>query len=344
MARQEASLATDDGLKLSETIPDLVYWVILLLFLPAILGALQMAALLEPVQSMMKKATDFVPNIFGAAIIFGIGWFVAKIVSEIVSNLAASAGVNALSNKLGVGGGGGSKISDVLGIVVKVMILFPALVAALNALKIDAITAPAMDILNKITGMIPGFIGGALTVGIAFFVGKIVSELVTELLAGAGANSWPGKMGLSANAGSEINVAGLVGKFILATTVFFAVVQALPMMGLDALGGYANEFVGFAAQILVGLVVMGGGFVLANFVGNMVNESGIENAGTLANVAKISVMVLSAAMGLQRMGLGTSIVNLAFGLTLGALALAGGIAFGWGGRDAAKKICDRYVG
>jgi hypothetical protein len=48
-------------------------------------------------------------------------------------------------------------------------------------------------------------------------------------------------------------------------------------------------------------------------------------------------------MGLERMGLSTSIVNVAFGTLLGGLGLAAAIAFGWGGRDAAKRLLDRYV-
>ena len=48
-------------------------------------------------------------------------------------------------------------------------------------------------------------------------------------------------------------------------------------------------------------------------------------------------------MGLQQMGLAQEIVNLAFGITLGAIAIAGAIAFGIGGRDAAKKLVDDFV-
>ena len=43
------------------------------------------------------------------------------------------------------------------------------------------------------------------------------------------------------------------------------------------------------------------------------------------------------------MGLADNIVNLAFGLTLGAVAVAAALAFGFGGRDAAKTVADSWA-
>jgi hypothetical protein len=80
----EAAASTGEGVKLSKTIPEAAYWLILFLFLPAILGALQMPGLLEPIQGMFNEAMGYLPNIFGAAVILAIGLFVAKIIRQVV--------------------------------------------------------------------------------------------------------------------------------------------------------------------------------------------------------------------------------------------------------------------
>jgi hypothetical protein len=49
-------------------------------------------------------------------------------------------------------------------------------------------------------------------------------------------------------------------------------------------------------------------------------------------------MGLVVAMGLRAMGIADSIVNLAFGLTLGAVAVAFALAFGLGGRQPAERV------
>ena len=83
--------------------------------------------------------------------------------------------------------------------------------------------------------------------------------------------------------------------------------------------------------MLVGLVILGLGVYLANVAAKFVNESGVASADKLAIVAKIAIIVFAGAMGLERMGLSTSIVNVAFGTLLGGLGLAAAIAF-WLGR------------
>jgi Cu/Ag efflux pump CusA len=51
---------------------------------------------------------------------------------------------------------------------------------------------------------------------------------------------------------------------------------------------------------------------------------------------RVVVIVLATAMALQEMQLASSIINLAFGLTLAGIALAIGLAFGLGGRETAQ--------
>jgi len=55
------------------------------------------------------------------------------------------------------------------------------------------------------------------------------------------------------------------------------------------------------------------------------------------------VIALATAVGLSFMGLASNIIALAFGLILGSVAVAVAIAFGIGGRDAAKRMLDRWA-
>jgi hypothetical protein len=54
-------------------------------------------------------------------------------------------------------------------------------------------------------------------------------------------------------------------------------------------------------------------------------------------------MGLVIAMGLRAMGIADSIVNMAFGLTLGAVAVAFALAFGLGGRAAADRLLAKWL-
>ncbi|MEE9231628.1 MAG: hypothetical protein V3U86_13070, partial [Acidobacteriota bacterium] len=83
----------------------------------------------------------------------------------------------------------------------------------------------------------------------------------------------------------------------------------------------------------------GVGLYLANVVYQTVRSSNAPQAPYLAVAARVSIIVLAGAMALQHMGLAGDIIRLAFGIILGALAVAAAMAFGLGGRDlAAKKL------
>ena len=63
----------------------------------------------------------------------------------------------------------------------------------------------------------------------------------------------------------------------------------------------------------------------------------------LSRIARVAILGLVIAMGLRAMGIADDIVNLAFGLVLGAVAVATALAFGLGGRDAAGRVADRWA-
>jgi hypothetical protein len=67
----------------------------------------------------------------------------------------------------------------------------------------------------------------------------------------------------------------------------------------------------------------------------LIASSGTRQARLLGQAARIAIIAFVAALALQQMGIGSDIVNLAFGLLLGAIAVGIALAFGLGGREIA---------
>ena len=111
---------------LARSLADAVYWLIFLLFLPGVLNALAVEGLLEPIQAMVGKVAGFIPNLFTAAVILGVGWFVARIVQRVVSSLLSAVGLDALSEKGGLSAVlGTQRLSAVVGLVAYILIFLP---------------------------------------------------------------------------------------------------------------------------------------------------------------------------------------------------------------------------
>ena len=342
---REAGVERNEDLPLTRTVSEAVYWLVYLLFLPALLDALAVPGLLTPVQGMVTQILGFLPNLFAAAVILGIGWFVARIVQRVVTNLLAAAGTDSLSERVGVSKLiGDNRLSTVLGLLVYILILVPVIVGSLNALKIDAVTRPASEMLNTILGTLPGIFAAVLVVGVACVVGRVVSGLATNMLQGIGFDGLPARLGLAGEpVAGRRTPSQLAGTIVLVVVVLFAVMQALPMLGFDLLADMMSRFLAFSSHVLLGLVIFGFGLFFAKLVADMIQDSRIANASLLATIARVAILVLAGAMGIQQMGLAQEIVNMAFAITLGALAVASALAFGIGGRDAAKSLVDDFL-
>jgi hypothetical protein len=330
---------------LTKTLSDTVYWLVLLLFLPAVLNALALQGLLGPVQGMVNKVLDFLPNIFTAALILIIGWLVARVVQRVVSNLLAVVGTDQLSERTGLASLlGNQNLSSVLGLVCYILILIPVLIGALEALSLDAITAPVSNMLNAILAALPAIFAAALILVIAYAVGRVVAGLVSNLLGGVGFNGVLARLGLGREpVAGERTPAEIAGYLVLVGIMLFATIEAVRELGFVLLADLVVRFTVFAGEIVLGLIIFGIGLFLANLASSTVLSSGANQAGLLALAARVSIIVLAGAMALRQMGLAEDIINLAFGLLLGSVAVAVALAFGLGARDVAGREVNEWV-
>jgi len=341
----QAGLKEEKRLSLAQALGETVYWLVFLLFLPAVLGALGLEGLLEPFQGLVAEILSFLPDLLAAGAILVVGWFAARIVQRIVASLLAAVGVDRLSEQVGVDTAlGKRKLSGLIGLVVYVLILIPVMIAALDALNMGAITQPASDVLGTILGAFPVIFGAVLVLAVAYIVGRVVAGLITSLLAGIGFNTILARLGLGKEPGEgERTPSEIVGYLVLVAVMLFASIEALDLLNFELLAEGLAQFTVFAGQVILGLIIFAVGLYLANLAAKVIRTTGAAQAGLLALAARVSILVLAGAMALRQMGLANEIVNMAFGLLLGAVAVAVALAFGLGGREVAARGLEEWV-
>ena len=330
---------------LSKSLSEATYWIVLLLFLPVLLNALAVPGLLTPVQNMVTQVLGFLPKLFAAAMVLGIGWFVARVVQRVVSNLLASVGTDRLSERTGVSRMlGQQNLSGLIGLLVYALILIPVIIAALNALQIEAVTGPASEMLNKMLGALPGIFAAFLIIAVAYIAGRIVSGLVANVLAAIGFDTVPVRLGIASQPQEgHRKPSDIIGQLAMVAIVLFAVMQAMPILGFDMMGCAMSEFLTSAFNVLVGLAIFGLGIYIAKLVADTIRGSGISQANLLATIGRVAILVLAGAMALQRAKLAPEITQDAFRLSLGAVAVAVAIAFGIGGKDVAREKLEKWT-
>ncbi|RUT09881.1 hypothetical protein DSM106972_003760 [Dulcicalothrix desertica PCC 7102] len=346
---EDGASSNQKQLSLSETIGNALYWFIFLLFLLPILNALELNQALLPVQTLVTEIISIVPNILAAVLIAAAGWLLATIVKRIVTNLIASAGGDRLGASFGLRSTTGQSLSGIIGTVVYVLILIPVAIAALNALKIDAISVPAVAMLQQILNAIPLIFTAAFIVVASYFLARFAAELVTNILSSIGFDNIFSVLGISTQqkapspATTTRTPSQVMGTVVIVGIMLFATVAAVDILKIPALTALVTALTVVFGRILSGLAVFAVGLFLANLAFSLITASGNRQAQILGQIARVAIIALVSAMSLQQIGVASDIVNLAFGLLLGAIAVAIALAFGLGAREVAGEQVKEFL-
>jgi len=339
--RLDDKLSTGAGATpISNSLGDVLYWVILLLFLPAILGALQLQGLLGPVQSMVDQILTMVPNVFAAAALGAVGWFLASLLRNVITSLLSAVGVDTLGERAGLKGT--MPLSRLIGLLVFVFVFVPTLVAALDALRIEAISGPATQMLTAMMAAIPKILSAGIVLGIAFFISRFASDVISNLLGGIGFDALPARLGIQALP-EGAPPSRMVGRAVVFFIMLFATVEAASMLGFSQMSAIVAMMIEFGGHVLLGVTIIAVGLWIANLAhGALIRQAG-SNATLYAGLARIAILGVVFAMGLDAMQLADEIVKWAFVLTIGAVATAVALSFGLGGREPAGRQMEHWL-
>jgi hypothetical protein len=325
---------------ISDGLSQALFWLIILLFLPAIMGALQMDGLLDPFQDMIAKVLDFLPNAVAAIVIGFVGWILATVLRNLTTNLLRTAGSDKLSQKVGLTEA--VQLSNAIGLLVFVVVFLPALIAALDALQIEAISKPATDMLDMILIAVPHIIAAGLILVITWMVASFASRLLASLLNTMGFDNILKHIGLE-YAFQKTPASVFVGYVVLFFAMLFATVEAANQLGFTHVSDTVDTFIRFGGDVLLGSLILVIGFWLGNIAYAAMEKASGPNTKWLARIGRFAILGLVLALGLRAMGIADDIVNLAFGLTLGAIAVTVALSFGLGGREAAGKLMEHWL-
>ncbi len=325
-----------DRTNLSGPIASLVKALLTIFVLMAVLQHFGLTDVLAPLKSMLNEFLAAIPNIIGAGVIGYAGWVIAKIVSELVG-----VGLGKVDQQLYDKTGNESlQVSKIGSAFVFAGILIPIAVSALGVLNIPSITEPASRMLNELLSAIPNIIGAAIILGVTYFIAKLVISILTGILDGININSMPERLGVTGVFTESFTPTKLISSTIMFFSMLTAATAAVNTLGIEVISTIFAKVLEFGGGIFVGGAILIVGYFLSSLAYNKLLEF---SSPAMANIARIAILGLVLAMGLKAMGLADNIVNMAFGFTLGGVAIALSIAFGLGGRDAARTITGQWA-
>ena len=312
-------------------IAKLVYFVVFLLFLPGVLDKLGMNSVSAPIENLANTFLNFVPKLVAAGIIIVVGFFIAKILKDLLLPLVKATKVDKLQEKTGVQATEKTTFSN---IIVNVFVV----TASLEQLGIAAISNPASQIVSAIFAIIPNILGAIVIIAVGIFIAGLVAGLLENLLAGVGADTLVEKV--TGTPSKKLVLSKVIAQAVKYILVVIFLVQGVNVLGLPVLTEIGAIVLGYVPAAVSAILIIAIGIFAGNTAESAISKKFPEAKGG-ALIAKIAIYVVTGFLCLSQLGVATVIVESTFIFIIAAVCIAFAIAFGIGGRTFAANTLEK---
>ena len=312
----------------------LVYLIVFLLFLPSALEAIGITSISNPINGFVGSFIDYVPNIIAAAILIYVGVLIAQILGQIVSVLLKKTKIDSLIKRKD--GEQSILLSDIIVKIMSSVIILVTIVAALDVIGIEAISAPATGIINAIFDAIPSIILAVVIVTVGILVASLACNLLYNVLIATNFDNVAKKVLPQIKVSATKVVVNIVKTII----IIFVAGQGIEALNLAFLSMIVASVVSYLPLVIKAAVILFVAFIGANMLEGVIVKNN-PKATNLAKIVKVGIFTLAGFMILSQLEIAATIVNTAFVVTIAAVAVSFALAFGLGGKDFAKKTLDK---
>jgi small-conductance mechanosensitive channel len=197
--------------------------------------------------------------------------------------------------------------------------------------------------LDAFLAFIPQLIGTILILIIGYFVAKILQAVVSRVLKAIGFDGWMERGGIKQffdRAQTRETPASVLGKLVFWFVFIIAITMAADALGIQQVTEVLAQLIAYIPSIIAAILILILAALLANFLSGIVR--GATGSDVLSSIARYAIIIYAVFAALTELGIAVQLTAPTFLIVLGAVALAAAIASGWGGRDVAKDLIEKY--
>ena len=213
---------------------------------------------------------------------------------------------------------------------------------------LSIVTDAWTTIWERFVNFLPNLIGAAIILIIGWIVGMIVAMVIDRLFRLVGLQALFEKAKVEeilkkANAEKDATaLLAAVAKWIIYLVAFISAANALK---LPDVATFLNSILAYVPSVIIAVAILLIGLVLAHFlsavVKGSVNSAGLGFADTSALLVRWSIIIFAFLAALTQLGIAATMINTLFIGIVALIAIAGGLAFGLGGQNAAKEAIEK---
>jgi hypothetical protein len=211
----------------------------------------------------------------------------------------------------------------------------------------DAVTASLQNVWNQLLNGLPTFVAALVVLIAGILIASFLGKLAKKLVSYAQVDSLVGKTGVQDQLGTRISISDLIGWIVKWFFIIATLLAVVNILNIEQVTSFLEQVLLYIPNVIAAVIILALGLIAGNFFNDVVERattaSGMSNAsvGALSAIAKWAIVIFSLMAALVQLGIAAELIQILFTGFVAMLALAGGLAFGLGGREKASKWLDK---
>ena len=209
----------------------------------------------------------------------------------------------------------------------------------------STLSASFSELFASFVAFIPGLIAALIILLVGLLIAGAISKLVSRVIELSKIDSMVAKVPAVQKlntSGANISLSSVVGWLVKWFLVVATLIAVADILKLTQFNSFLVSIAEYIPSVVVAVLILTAGIVLGNGVADVIRKvlksSELGVGGIVATIAQWAIVIFSIMTALTQLNIAVGLIQTLFTGIVFMLALAGGLAFGLGGKDAAGSF------
>jgi large-conductance mechanosensitive channel len=210
---------------------------------------------------------------------------------------------------------------------------------------VDVLAGSLQDLWGTLIGFLPALIGAIIVLIVGAIIASILERVVDRLVHYLKIDELLRKLGVEQylqRGNIKLSSGHFLGRVVYWFLIIAFVLAASDILRFFTLSAFLRDVLNFIPDIIVAALILLATLVVANFLRGLVKTSAmgakLHSAQAIGTVTWWVVFVFGFLTALLQVGVAVSVINTVITGLIAMLAIAGGLAFGLGGKELAADL------
>lgn len=202
---------------------------------------------------------------------------------------------------------------------------------------------------NVFVGFLPNFLGALIVFLIGLIIAAGLAALISKIIGAIKLDKLLEKFDVGRfcqRAGWNLNSAKFLGEVIRWFFILVFLLAATDILKLQAISGFLKDVLLYLPNIIIAIVIILAAIIVGDFLAGLVKGAvrgaNLYASKLLSSLTRWVILIFGFLTALIQLGVGVAIINTVITGLIAMLAIAGGIAFGLGGKEYASHLIEEF--